>query len=97
MTLFRSILFQIYFAVISAVICIAWTPSFFGPPSWCQLGMRVWGRTTLWGLRVICGLTYEVRGREHLSATPVLYAGKHLAMWDTVVIPVLIHEPALVL
>lgn len=97
MTLLRSILFQIYFGVLSAVMCILWIPSLLGPARFLQFGMRVWGHLTLWGLRAICGLSYEVRGREHITGRPALYAGKHLAMWDTVVLPILIKDPALVM
>ena len=97
LTLLRSVLFQIYFAVLSALMCILWTPAFLGPQSWVQFGLRLWGQLTLGGLRVICGLTHEVRGREHLVSTPALYAGKHLAMWDTVVLPLLLRDPAQVL
>ena len=64
---------------------------------WGGGGVECGGHATLWGLRVICGLAYEVRGREHIAAGPALYAGKHLAMWDTVVLPVILKSPALVL
>lgn len=97
MTLVRSIVFQLYFAVISVVMNIGWAPSFLGPRAWAVRGIELWASLTLWGLRVICGLTYEVRGREHLAGSPVIYAGKHQAMWDTVVLPLLIRDPALVL
>ncbi len=93
----RSVLFQIYFALMSVAVNVLWLPSLLGPPRWALMGIEVWGRLTLWGLRVICGLTYEVRGREHLHGTPALYAGKHLAMWDTVVLPLVLKHPALVL
>jgi 1-acyl-sn-glycerol-3-phosphate acyltransferase len=97
MILFRSILFHFYFALMSVVMNLAFLPAFLGPRRWAVRGIEIWGGLTMWGLRVICGLTYEVRGREHLAATPVLYAGKHLAMWDTVVLPLIVRDPALVL
>lgn len=97
MTVLRSILFQLYFALLSVVMCLLWVPAFAGPWEWVSTGVRWWGQATLWGLKAICGLTYEVRGRENIPAGPALFAGKHLAMWDTVVMPVLLHHPALVL
>ena len=72
MTALRSALFQVYFALLSVVICLGWSPALLGPWRWSALGVRLWGKATLWGLRVICGLKYEVRGREHL---PVELAG----------------------
>jgi 1-acyl-sn-glycerol-3-phosphate acyltransferase len=97
MTVVRTILFQIYFALMSVIVCLVWTPALLGPPGWSLKGVEFWGHLTLWGLKYICGLTYEVRGREHIQAAPCLYAGKHMAMWDTVVIPIILKHPALVL
>lgn len=97
MTALRSALFQVYFALFSVVICLGWSPALLGPWRWSALGVRLWGKATLWGLRVICGLKYEVRGREHLPVEPAIVAAKHQAMWDTVVLPVLLDRPALVL
>jgi 1-acyl-sn-glycerol-3-phosphate acyltransferase len=97
MTALRSALFQVYFGLLSAAVCLAFVPALLLPWQWAARGITVWGRATLWGLRVICGLSYEVRGREHIQPGPALYAGKHLAMWDTVVLPVLLRNPALVL
>ena len=97
MTAVRTVLFQIYFALMSVAVCLVWSPALLGPASWSLKGVQIWGHLTLWGLKWICGLTYEVRGREHIQATPCLYAGKHMAMWDTVVIPIILKHPALVL
>lgn len=97
MILLRSILFQIYFALLSVIMCLAWLPALVGPRRWTMWGIEKWGALTLAGLRIICGLRYEVRGAHHLSQTPALYAGKHQAMWDTVVLPVLLKRPSLVL
>ncbi len=97
MVALRSILFQIYFALVSVVMNVGWLPALLGPRSWSVKGIEIWGRLTLWGLKVICGLRYEVRGREHMPAGPCIVAGKHQAMWDTVTLPVVVKDPALVL
>lgn len=97
MVALRSILFQLYFAIVSVVLNIAWLPALLGPRSWSVKGIELWGRAVLWGLKAICGLRYEVRGREHIPAGPVIVAGKHQAMWDTVALPVFVKDPALVL
>jgi 1-acyl-sn-glycerol-3-phosphate acyltransferase len=97
MTALRPVLFQFYFAIVTVVMCGAWLPSLLGPTSWVQTGIGLWGKAILWGLKVICGLTWQVHGREHIKTSPALYAGKHQSMWDTIVIPVLLDRPALVL
>lgn len=42
-----------------------------------------WSRIALWLLRVLCGIRYEVRGREHISATPAIILSKHQSAWET--------------
>lgn len=42
-----------------------------------------WTRITLWLLRVLCNLRYEVRGREHIPSTPSIVLSKHQSAWET--------------
>ena len=42
-----------------------------------------WSRMALWLLRVLCGIRYEVRGREHIPATPTIILSKHQSAWET--------------
>lgn len=97
MVALRSILFQVYFALVSVALNVGWLPALLGPRRWTVKGIELWGRATLWGLKTICGLSYEVRGLQNLPDTPCIVAGKHQAMWDTVVLPLLVKDPALVL
>jgi len=97
MVALRSGLFQIWFALLSVVVNIGFLPALLGPRLWSVKGIELWGHGVMWGLRVICGLKFEVRGREHLPAGPCIVAGKHQAMWDTVAIPLIVKDPALVL
>jgi 1-acyl-sn-glycerol-3-phosphate acyltransferase len=96
MVALRSGLFHIYFALLSVALCVVFLPALLAPWPWTARGVEWWSRGTLWGLGVICGLHYEVRGTQHMRQGPVLYAGKHLAMWDTVILPVLLKDCALV-
>ena len=56
-----------------------------------------WANGVLFLARIICGIRYEVRGREHISDKPVIYASKHQSAWDTVIFLTLLHHPAYVL
>ncbi|WP_439496044.1 lysophospholipid acyltransferase family protein [Bosea sp. (in: a-proteobacteria)] len=51
-------------------------------------------RTSLWLLKVICGVRYEVIRAEPAPQGPVLYASKHQSAWDSVVLPMLLGGPA---
>ena len=43
-----------------------------------------WSRMVLWWLKVSCGLSYRVEGREHLPASgAALVMAKHQSAWET--------------
>lgn len=97
MVALRSVIFQIWFALWAVIVNIGWLPALLGPRRWAVKGIELWSAGTIWSLRVICGTRFEVRGREHLSDMPAIFAGKHQAMWDTVAIPLVVRDSALVL
>ncbi len=58
-------------------------------------GCRLWCACLLWGLKIFAGLDYEVRGP--IPAHGALVASKHMSMWDTMALFVLLRGPAVVL
>lgn len=42
-----------------------------------------WAHCMLWWLRVTCGLTFAVKGRENIPATPSIIMSKHQSAWET--------------
>ncbi len=48
---------------------------------------ELWGRVSVWLLRVVCGTKMEVRGLEHLQgrrlSEPLIIAAKHQSTWET--------------
>jgi 1-acyl-sn-glycerol-3-phosphate acyltransferase len=97
MTLLRSLLFQIYIALATLILGIAFLPALAGPRRWIAAGARLWAQTVLFGLRIICGQRVEILGAEHIPASGGLLAGKHQSMWETVVILTVLKDPAVVL
>ncbi|HWD27097.1 MAG TPA: lysophospholipid acyltransferase family protein [Rhizomicrobium sp.] len=95
MTLFRSTLFAIYFATVSATMSVLCLPLLIGPSRWAGWVGRSWSHATFWGLRVIANTRFEVRGQR--PARDVLIAVKHMSMWDTCAIYSLLDHPAIVL
>jgi 1-acyl-sn-glycerol-3-phosphate acyltransferase len=45
--------------------------------------LTLWGRIVLWWLRVTCGVSYRVEGREHIPAEPSVALVKHQSTWET--------------
>ncbi len=52
-------------------------------------------RVQLWLLKVICGIRYEVTGRAHLPAEPVLIASQHESTWETLFYQLLLGRPVM--
>ncbi len=60
--------------------------------------LRMWASGTLWLLRVIGGITHEIRGVEHLqelwnSSRPALFLCGHQSAWETIVFHLLVRDP----
>lgn len=96
MTLLRSLLFNAFFAGWTVLLGLAGLPLLAG--GWrSNFGMgRFWSRTTLWGLKAICGLSGRAEGLEHLPAGPCIVAMKHQSAWDTFAITRYLRDPAFV-
>jgi 1-acyl-sn-glycerol-3-phosphate acyltransferase len=78
----RSLIYVALFYLWSAALAIAWTPMLLGPDRWTLAMFHFWGRGIVVLLKVCCGITVEVRGREHLPMGAALVAPKHQCMLD---------------
>jgi 1-acyl-sn-glycerol-3-phosphate acyltransferase len=58
---------------------------------------RCWSRLSLLLLKWIVGLDGEVRGLENLPPGSCLIAVKHQSAWDTLIMPVALGDPAVVI
>ncbi len=94
MTVFRSVLFFLWFVVVSVVMHIAALPALLLPRQAMVWASRRWSQATLWGLKILAGLDYEVRGEIPKQA--VLVAAKHMSMWDTITLYLLLYDCAMV-
>ncbi len=97
MLAFRSLLFSVLFyglfaasAVVAAIISVVAPKSL--PPF-----AAAWSRTWLKMYRAICGVSYEVRGRENLPVGGCLLAIKHQSVWDTCALFAVFDRPVFVL
>ena len=97
MIFLRSLLFNVCFAAWAMISSFLFAPLFLISTRAALMAGRPWAKGALWLARIICGLTHEIRGREHLQAAPVIYASKHQSAWDTLIFLVLLDHPAYVL
>lgn len=83
MTAIRSIAFNVWFfgtLILFLMVMMLTMPFHY---SALLAVIRTWVRVALWGLKVIVGLKWEVRGMEKMPDGPVLIASKHQSAWDT--------------
>jgi 1-acyl-sn-glycerol-3-phosphate acyltransferase len=93
-TVFRSVLFFLWFAVISVAIHIAALPAFVLPRRVTVWASKRWSAVLLWGLKALADLDYEVRGE--IPKGGVLVAAKHMSMWDTLALYLLLDDAVIV-
>ncbi|MCK6450704.1 MAG: 1-acyl-sn-glycerol-3-phosphate acyltransferase [Alphaproteobacteria bacterium] len=97
MTTLRALLFNAFFLGWTALLTCLYL--LLLPFPWRVLSSAVawWARSVLWVLKVLVGLRFVVRGREHVPEGAAIVAAKHQSAWDTIAINVLLDHPAVVL
>lgn len=97
MIFLRSLVFNILYASWAMISAIIFAPLFLISSDASQKAGAPWAHGVLFLARIICGIRYDVRGREYISNKPVIYASKHQSAWDTVIFLTLLPHPAYVL
>lgn len=94
----RSLLFNLFFPVWTLCVCLGFSPLLFGTPKSLAVVGYIWAKGTAIGLRLLCGIRMEIRGREYLPANSVyVIASKHQSAWETFVFHILCNKPVYVL
>ncbi|MGE0741225.1 MAG: lysophospholipid acyltransferase family protein [Hyphomonadaceae bacterium] len=97
MILIRSIIFVIWFYGTMAAWGLAYMPAvLLGHDRFIWHAMRGWGKSTIWGLRWICGVKITFEGLENVPKGAALIASKHQTTLDTVLPAQFVSEPVFV-
>ena len=83
----RSLLFNLALWLWTGLLVIAALPLLAAPREKMVAIGRLWQQGAQALLARLAGLTYEVRGRERVPATPAIFAFKHQSAWETLVAP----------
>ncbi len=97
MTVLRSLLFNLCFFALTALIGIVALPLLVAPPSAMRRVVRFWGRSVIVMLRRICGVRVAVRGLEHIPPGAAVIVSKHQSAFDTIIWCALLPDVAYVL
>ncbi|MEP3106827.1 MAG: lysophospholipid acyltransferase family protein [Hyphomicrobiales bacterium] len=94
MVYLRSLLFNFAFYGFLMLLMVFALPIFLLPWRWVWWVPRTWARTSLWLLRVLAGVRFELRGIENKPHDGVLIASKHQSTWETFVLLSVAERPA---
>jgi 1-acyl-sn-glycerol-3-phosphate acyltransferase len=97
MSRLRALAFNLVFWVGTVLFGIAGLPFLLTPRRTAMRFGRFWAQATLFALKWIVGLDGEIRGRANIPAGACLIAMKHQSMWDTLMLPPLLRDPAVVI
>lgn len=97
MTAVRSLVFNVLFYVNLILFLVLGSWFLLMPRKAAIAALKVWARSSLWLLRVVCHIRMEVRGAEHIQQGAALVAGKHHSFWETFAILPLLDDPCMVL
>jgi 1-acyl-sn-glycerol-3-phosphate acyltransferase len=93
----RSILFNLLFYLNLCVLLVLAIPTFLMPRRGILTIAKIWGRTSLWLLRVVCNLKVEFRGLEKIKPGPLIVAAKHQSTWETFALLSLFDDPTFII
>jgi 1-acyl-sn-glycerol-3-phosphate acyltransferase len=96
MSRLRALAFNIAFFGVTALLGVAGLPLLLAPRGWVMHFGRFWARCVLALLKATVGLDGEIRGLDHLPRGPCIIAMKHQSAWDTLILPVVLGDPAVV-
>ena len=92
MSFLRSLLFNILFysslPLVSCIIILAYP--FISEKKLSKIA-SVWIITVLYLLKIICGLAWEVHGKENIPDHPVILVANHQGQWESLYLQTVIH------
>lgn len=97
MNTLRSFLFVIWLYGGMAVIGIGALPTMLLPRRFASKAIGLYAQYVRLGLRLICGVRVELRGRRYIPDGALLIAGKHQAMLDVFIPFILFRDPAVIM
>jgi 1-acyl-sn-glycerol-3-phosphate acyltransferase len=83
MIVFRAVLFNLVFFLSGAVFLSLSLPALLMPRRFTILVGEIWFTFLLSAVRIICGISHEIRGLENVPDAPCIIAAKHQSAWDT--------------
>jgi 1-acyl-sn-glycerol-3-phosphate acyltransferase len=95
--LIRSLTFNALFYANLTIHIVVALPAFLLPHRVLLAFIRSYARTSLWLLRIVCGIKVEWRGIEKIPRGACIIACKHQSAWETFALYAVLRDPAYIL
>jgi len=92
----RSILFNLVFYLNLALLLIVTVPALLMTRHQVIAMAKLWARSSLWLLRVICDVRVEWRGLEKVPSGKLIVASKHQSLWETFALISVFPDPTFI-
>lgn len=96
MSFWRTTLFNLLFYIGSLIYALVLSPCLLTVRS-THWGIHLWARLSLWLMRVVLGLDYQLQTPKRLPQGGAIYASKHQSAWETISLWVLVPNPVFVM
>jgi 1-acyl-sn-glycerol-3-phosphate acyltransferase len=93
----RSLVFNVLFYLNLLAHMIVALPTLLLPYPALRVFIRSYARTSLWLLRVICGIEVSWRGTDNIPPGSCIVACKHQSAWDTFALYAVLDDPIYIL
>jgi 1-acyl-sn-glycerol-3-phosphate acyltransferase len=93
----RSLLFNVLFYANLIVHMIVALPALVLPYPALRIFIRSYSRTSLWLLRVVCGIRVAWRGTDKIPRGACIVASKHQSAWETFAFYAVLNDPVYIL
>ncbi len=80
----RSLVFNVLFYLVFLFWAVVAVPTLVMPRSALLRVANWWAQTSIFLMRIVCGIKVEFRGAEKIPKGPLLVASKHQSMWETI-------------
>lgn len=92
----RTVVFSVYVALVTVFITVAWSPALIFVKRVPYASTRMWAKLALFGLRIICGVTYRIENAHLIPKNAAIVAANHHSMWETIVFFAILPKPVMV-
>ena len=97
MTLIKSTIFHICFWTWSVNMNLLFLPALIMPRKAVVFGQKIWALGVMWLLKFIVKLNFQIITKENFPKPPFVLAIKHQSIWDTIILHMIIKDPAIVM